>query len=64
MRTAANPSLNLEAIHPNYFSTFEVALVRGRVSRERTARTRRPWRSSARTWRTGPGLDEIPSAAD
>ena len=31
VRAAANPSLNLEAIHPNYFSTFEVALVRGRV---------------------------------
>ncbi len=29
-RAAGNPSLNLEAIHPNYFSTFEVALVRGR----------------------------------
>jgi len=30
-RAAENPSLNLEAIHPNYFSTFEAALVRGRV---------------------------------
>jgi putative ABC transport system permease protein len=29
-RTAGNPSLNLEAIHPNYFSTFEVGVVRGR----------------------------------
>jgi predicted permease len=29
-RAAGNPSLNLEAIHPNYFSTFEVAVVRGR----------------------------------
>jgi putative ABC transport system permease protein len=28
---AANPSLNLEAIHPNYFSAFEVTLLRGRV---------------------------------
>ncbi len=28
--SAANPSLNLEAIHPTYFSTFEVSLVRGR----------------------------------
>lgn len=27
---AANPSLNLESIHPNYFATFDVALVRGR----------------------------------
>jgi len=30
-RAAENPSLNLEAIHPNYFTTFEVALVRGRA---------------------------------
>jgi putative ABC transport system permease protein len=30
-RAAANPSLNLEAIHPNYFATLEVALVRGRA---------------------------------
>jgi predicted permease len=29
-RAEANPSLNLEAIHPNYFETFEVAIVRGR----------------------------------
>jgi predicted permease len=27
---ATNPSLNLESIHPNYFETFEVTLVRGR----------------------------------
>lgn len=29
-RAATNPSLNLESIHPNYFETFEVKLVRGR----------------------------------
>ena len=29
-RAATNPSLNLESIHPNYFQTFEVILVRGR----------------------------------
>jgi predicted permease len=29
-RAAGNPSLNLESIHPNYFETFEVTLVRGR----------------------------------
>ena len=29
-RAATNPSLNLESIHPNYFATFEVTLVRGR----------------------------------
>ncbi len=28
---ALNSSLNLESIHPNYFATFGVALVRGRV---------------------------------
>jgi putative ABC transport system permease protein len=27
----ANPSLNLESIHPNYFDTFEVPVVRGRA---------------------------------
>jgi len=30
-QAAANPSLNLESIHPNYFETFEVPLVRGRA---------------------------------
>jgi predicted permease len=29
-RAAANPSLNLESIHSNYFDTFEVTIVRGR----------------------------------
>jgi len=29
-RAAANPSLNLESIHPNYFDTFEVTIIRGR----------------------------------
>ncbi len=29
-RAATNPSLNVESIHPNYFETFEVTLVRGR----------------------------------
>jgi predicted permease len=28
---ASNPSLNLESVHPNYFATFEVPLVRGRA---------------------------------
>ena len=27
---AANPSLNLESIHPNYFETFQIRIVRGR----------------------------------
>jgi predicted permease len=30
-RAATNPSLNLESIHPNYFDTFDVAIVRGRA---------------------------------
>jgi putative ABC transport system permease protein len=30
-QAAANPSLNLEAVAPNYFVTFEVPLVRGRA---------------------------------
>ena len=30
-RAERNPSVNLEAIHPNYFSTFQVPLVSGRV---------------------------------
>lgn len=30
-QAAANPSLNVESIHPNYFETFEVLLVRGRA---------------------------------
>lgn len=30
-QAAANPPLNLESIHPNYFETFEVPLVRGRA---------------------------------
>lgn len=30
-RADVNPSLSLESVHPNYFETFEVALVRGRA---------------------------------
>jgi putative ABC transport system permease protein len=30
-RAAANPSLNLESVHPNYFATFGVPLVGGRA---------------------------------
>ena len=29
-QAASNPSLNLESIHPNYFSTIEAPIVRGR----------------------------------
>jgi putative ABC transport system permease protein len=30
-QAASNPSLNLESIHPNYFSTIDAAIVRGRA---------------------------------
>jgi len=30
-QVAANPSLNIESIHPNYFRTLQVAIVRGRA---------------------------------
>ncbi len=30
-QAASNPSLNLESIHPNYFSTIEAPIVRGRA---------------------------------
>jgi putative ABC transport system permease protein len=30
-QSAANPSLNLESIHPNYFATFQVPILRGRA---------------------------------
>jgi putative ABC transport system permease protein len=33
-RVASNPSLNLESVHPNYFKTLGVALVRGRAFAE------------------------------
>src|SRR6266568_1645242 len=37
-RAATNPSLNLESVHPNYFATFEVTLVRGRAFAETDGR--------------------------
>ncbi len=30
-QVAANPSLNIESVHPNYFATFEIPLLRGRA---------------------------------
>lgn len=58
---AANPSLNLEAIFPNFFSTLEVPIVRGRAF-SRTDRSGTPEVAiisddiAARTW---PGEDPI-----
>jgi predicted permease len=60
-QAATNPSLNLEAVAPNYFATFEVPLVRGRAF---TAADRHGTPAvaivsddvAARTW---PGLDPI-----
>ena len=33
-QAAANPSLNLESIHPNYFETLQIQIVRGRAFTE------------------------------
>jgi putative ABC transport system permease protein len=60
-RAATNPSLDLEAIHPNYFDTFELPIVRGRAftsadSREATAVAIVSEDVAARTW---PGDDPI-----
>ena len=33
-QAAANPSLNLESIHPNYFDTLQIQIVRGRAFTE------------------------------
>ena len=30
-RAMANPTLNLESVHPNYFETFQIPVVRGRA---------------------------------
>ena len=60
-RAAANPSLNLESVHPNYFETFAVTLVRGRGFTE-ADRQGAPYVAvvsedvAARTW---PGEDPI-----
>jgi putative ABC transport system permease protein len=60
-RAATNPSLNLESIHPNYFQTFEVTLVRGRGFTEMDGKDA-PYVAvvsedvAARTW---PGEDPI-----
>jgi putative ABC transport system permease protein len=60
-QAAANPSLNLESIHPNYFETFGVPIVRGRAfsaaDREGTALVAIVSEDvAARTW---PGQDPV-----
>jgi predicted permease len=57
----ANPPLNLEEIHPRYFSTFQVPLMRGRAFTAADSDTAPPVAIvsadvAARTW---PGLDPI-----
>ena len=57
----ANPPLNLEEIHPRYFSTFQVPLMRGRAFTAADDDTAPPVAIvsadvAARTW---PGLDPI-----
>jgi putative ABC transport system permease protein len=60
-RAAANPSLNLEAIHPNYFGTFEVAIVGGRAftSADRSGAPNVAIVSEDVAERTWPGQDPI-----
>ncbi len=60
-RAAANPSLNLEAIHANYFSTFEVAVVRGRpfTGADREGAPQVAIVSEDVAQRTWPGADAI-----
>lgn len=56
-----NPTLNLEEIHPNYFQTFEVALVRGRAftTFDRQGTTPVAIVSNDVATRTWPGEDPI-----
>jgi hypothetical protein len=57
---AANPSLNLESIHPNYFETFQIRILRGRsftdADREGALNVAIISEDVARTW---PGDDPI-----
>jgi predicted permease len=58
---ASNPSLNLESVHPNYFETFEIPLLRGRAftaaDRESTLKVAVVSEDvAARTW---PGEDAV-----
>jgi putative ABC transport system permease protein len=58
---AANPSLNLESVHANYFETFQIPILRGRsftdADREKAAKVAIVSEDvAARTW---PGRDPI-----
>jgi putative ABC transport system permease protein len=60
-RAAANPSLDLEAVHPGYFETFELPLARGRSFTAADGKDATPVAIvsedvAARTW---PGQDPI-----
>ena len=61
-RASANPPLDLEAVHPGYFATFGVQVVRAVPSCLETGKARPPWRLSARMWRRGRGPGRIRSA--
>ena len=60
-QAVANPLLNLEAIHPNYFDTFEVTVVRGRpfTSADRQGAPDVAIVSQDVATRTWPGQDPI-----
>ena len=60
-RAATNPALNLESIHPNYFDTFGVRLVRGRYFTDQDREGTEPVAIisadvAAATW---PGIDPL-----
>ncbi len=60
-QVAANPSLNLEAVHPNYFSTLGVSILRGRgfTAADRDGAPRVAIVDDAMASRTWPGQDPI-----
>ena len=60
-QAAANPSLNLESIHPGYFRTFEIPVVRGRAfaSSDREGMLSVAILSDEVAARTWPGQDPI-----
>lgn len=60
-QAANNPSLNIESVHPNYFETFEVPLIRGRAFTvgDREGSPEVAIMSDDVTARTWPGEDPI-----